>query len=76
MSRPRWGALAERAAYGISTFTLKNRWPEFEGNIHAESIRLVLINRIYNRKMYLPVAHDYYDSLIVVHFFNFFYKLT
>ena len=35
--------------YGNSTFTLKNRWPEFVGHIHAASVRFVLPITVYTR---------------------------
>lgn len=35
--------------YGISTFTLKNRWAAFVGHTHAASIRFVLPRMVYTR---------------------------
>ena len=35
--------------YGNSTFTLKNRWPEFVGHIHATSVKFVLPRTVYIR---------------------------
>ena len=37
------------AAYGISTFTLKNRWAAFVGHAHAASVRFVLPISVYTR---------------------------
>jgi len=33
--------------YGNSTFTLKNRWPEFVGHTHAESDKFALIDYLH-----------------------------
>jgi hypothetical protein len=33
--------------YGISTFTLKKRWPEFVGHTHAESDKSAFINYLH-----------------------------
>ena len=35
--------------YGISTFTLKNRWAAFVGHTHAASVRFVLPRTVYTR---------------------------
>ena len=48
-SRHLGGALAQHAAYGISTFTLKNLWAEFVGHIHAASVKFVLPRMVYTR---------------------------
>ena len=41
--------------YGISTFTLKNRWPEFVGHTHAESVSVSsMICRAFSDRLRLP----------------------
>ena len=48
-SRHLGSVLAKHAAYGISTFTLKNRWAAFVGHTHAASVRFVLPRTVYTR---------------------------
>lgn len=43
------------AAYGISTFTLKNRWAALVGHIHAASVRSVLPRTVYTRTSLLEL---------------------
>ncbi len=40
-------SIAWRVTYGISTFTLKNRWAAFVGHTHAASVRFVLPRTVY-----------------------------
>ena len=44
------------AAYGISTFTLKNLWAAFVGHTHAASVRFVL-----------SIVKTYFDLLFPWH---------
>ncbi len=48
-SRHLGGADAQHAAYGISTFTLKNLWAELVGDCHAASVSFSLPIIVYTR---------------------------